>query len=145
MARARDLLERFRPAGTPGAAARRGVPADKLSELFDELAPVLALLASDMEQAKRVREEAQAEAVERRRRAQERARSIVAAALSGAGADRADAATRLTRAAADETEAVRASGGETAGLVRRTAEMRLPAYTERVVAEVRSRLGLAPP
>jgi lysozyme family protein len=145
MARARDLLERFRPAGTPGAAARRGVPADKLSELFDELAPVLALLASDMEQAKRVREEAQAEAVERRRRAQERARSIVAAALSGAGADRADAATRLTRAAADETEAVRASGGETAGLVRRTAEGRLPAYTERVVAEVRSRLGMAPP
>ena len=88
MPRARDLLERFRPAGTPGAAARRGVPADKLSELYDELAPVLALLVPDMEQAKRVRNDARAEAAERRRRAQERARSIVAAALSGAGADR---------------------------------------------------------
>jgi hypothetical protein len=98
-----------------------------------------------MEQAKRVREEAQAEAGERRRRAQERARSIVAAALSGAGADRAEAATRLARAAADETEAVRASGEDAAGLVLRTAEARLPAYTDRVVAEVRSRLGMAPP
>jgi V/A-type H+/Na+-transporting ATPase subunit D len=45
MASARDLLERFRPAGTPGAAAPAGVPYDRGAALEDELRPVLALLS----------------------------------------------------------------------------------------------------
>ena len=45
MARARDFLEWFRPSGTPGAAARPGVPADRLAERSAELESLLALLA----------------------------------------------------------------------------------------------------
>jgi hypothetical protein len=42
---ARDFLNRFRPAGAPGAASRVAVPADRTAELASELVPVLALLA----------------------------------------------------------------------------------------------------
>ena len=47
MASARDLLERFRPAGTPGAAAPAGVPYDRGAALEDELRPVLATAVPD--------------------------------------------------------------------------------------------------
>ena len=33
----RDFLSRFRPAGTPGAAARPGVPVDRVAEREAEL------------------------------------------------------------------------------------------------------------
>lgn len=45
MPQARDFLDRFRPAGAPGAASRAAVPADRTAELASELVPVLALLA----------------------------------------------------------------------------------------------------
>jgi hypothetical protein len=41
-----DFLNRFRPAGAPGAASRIGVPADRAAELSAELEPVLAMLAA---------------------------------------------------------------------------------------------------
>jgi hypothetical protein len=41
-----DFLRRFRPAGTPEAAARAGVPVDRAAEAAGELEPVLALLAA---------------------------------------------------------------------------------------------------
>lgn len=40
----RDFLDRFRPAGAPGAAARAAVPVDRSGELEAELVPVLTLL-----------------------------------------------------------------------------------------------------
>jgi vacuolar-type H+-ATPase subunit H len=42
---ARDFLDRFRPAGAPGAASRAGIPADRAAERYAELEPVVALLA----------------------------------------------------------------------------------------------------
>ena len=45
MTRTRELLERFRPAGTPGAAGGRGVPVDRVAERSAELEPVLELLS----------------------------------------------------------------------------------------------------
>ena len=47
MPSARDMLQRFRPIGTPGAAAPAGVPADRAAELGRELQPVFDELASD--------------------------------------------------------------------------------------------------
>ena len=44
MTQTRDFLDRFRPAGAPGGAARAGVPADRVRELAAEVGPVLALL-----------------------------------------------------------------------------------------------------
>ena len=41
----RDFLERFRPAGTPGAAARPGVPADRSADAVRGVFP-LAFLAA---------------------------------------------------------------------------------------------------
>lgn len=70
----RDFLDRFRPAGAPGAAAPRGVPADRAAELTAELTPLLARLdrvQADIEhehdtaaqQAERIREAGHREAV----------------------------------------------------------------------------------
>jgi hypothetical protein len=46
MPRVGDLLDRFRPAGTPGPAAAAGVPADRRAAAAEEeLAPVFTALA----------------------------------------------------------------------------------------------------
>jgi len=39
-----DFLERFRPAGTAGAAAQGGVPADRIADTAAELGPVFMML-----------------------------------------------------------------------------------------------------
>ena len=44
MSATRAFLDRFRPAGAPGAAGGAGVPADLARELGAEVGPVLALL-----------------------------------------------------------------------------------------------------
>ncbi|MGH3462272.1 MAG: hypothetical protein ACRDP9_12430, partial [Kribbellaceae bacterium] len=80
MARTRDFLERFRPAGTPGAAAIAGVPADRVAELSAELAQVFDALADTEEEAARIRRDAAAEAERRQDRARQRARGLVAEA-----------------------------------------------------------------
>ncbi|HEX7745917.1 MAG TPA: hypothetical protein VF462_11720, partial [Micromonosporaceae bacterium] len=41
----RELLDRFRPAGAPGAASAAGVPADRQTTASAELDPVFAALA----------------------------------------------------------------------------------------------------
>ncbi|KAE8765526.1 hypothetical protein, partial [Georgenia thermotolerans] len=69
MPRARDILQRFRPAGTPGAAAPAGVPADRVTEMAAELEPVLARLAEAQAEADQVRAAARQEAERRRREA----------------------------------------------------------------------------
>ncbi|HTS96154.1 MAG TPA: hypothetical protein VMI33_06000 [Streptosporangiaceae bacterium] len=50
----RDFLDRFRPAGSPGAASRTGVPADRAAERISELEPVLALLADTNAECDRI-------------------------------------------------------------------------------------------
>jgi hypothetical protein len=68
MAGARDFLERFRPSGTPGAAVRRSVPADRLAERSAELELLLALLAEMETEVAQIRAAAQQGADLRRRR-----------------------------------------------------------------------------
>ncbi|MFD1659217.1 hypothetical protein ACFSL4_13640, partial [Streptomyces caeni] len=75
----RDLLARFRPTGTPGAAAT-GVPADRTAERAAELEPSLARLTEVQREAARIRAAAEREAGTIRRDAARQAAEIVAAA-----------------------------------------------------------------
>ena len=65
----RNFLSRFRPAGTPGAPMRGGVPADRVAEREAELQPVLELLEETRTQAERIRAAAREAADGRRLRA----------------------------------------------------------------------------
>jgi hypothetical protein len=59
-----DFLRRFRPVGTPGAAARAGVLMDRAAEAAGELEPILALLAGAESAAAGIREQARQDALE---------------------------------------------------------------------------------
>lgn len=116
MAGLRDVLFRFRPAGTPGTPTPGAVPGDRAAEADAELAPVLADLADTEDEAARIRAEGRARASEVRERGERDARRIVEQARQDAQTVRADAeararAVRAARSAAlvaeAETEAVR--------------------------------------
>jgi hypothetical protein len=139
--RSRDILQRFRSAGTPGAATAPGVPADRVAELSAELEPVLAQLAAVQEEVSRIRGDAQREAERRRQAAVEHAGALVAAAHREAAAERADAARRLAGHVEEETAATLAAAEQDAMAVRHRAEERLPSYVERVVSATRAALS----
>jgi vacuolar-type H+-ATPase subunit H len=133
----RDFLTRFRPAGSPGAATRAGVPADRSGELEAEIAPVLARL--DDTEAERERLIAQARG---------EAEQIVAAARSAAGAIAADAAQRAKtvrdRAGQEVVAAARKQSARTtqvatqqAAQIRELARQRTPALVSQVVGTIR--------
>ena len=145
MARSRDLLQRFRPAGAPGTAASAGVPADRVAELSAELEPVLALLDEVTQEAARIRAGGSREAARLRSEADQRARTTVATATREAEGDRlVSAASVNERAAAEAAETLAAARAEASAL-RRRADEHLQEYADRVLAEVRSTvLGDAP-
>ena len=128
----RDYLDRFRPAGAPGAGGT-GVPADRSRELDAELTTVLALLDGVHAECAGV--------VAQARRDAER---IVAAARAEAATMTEDA-NRRARAARDEAawEVLAAARTEAAGTVARArqqalrirerAEQRIPALASRAV------------
>jgi regulator of protease activity HflC (stomatin/prohibitin superfamily) len=136
--RSRDLLERFRLAGTPGAASVAGVPADRVAEVSAELEPVFVALLDVQERAHRVRADAQREADRRRSEAREQARALLSAAQREADAIRADAAAAVRREADAEDAAVLSAAGREVDLIRRQAVDRTPAFVDRVMASVRA-------
>lgn len=140
MARPRDFLARFRPAGTPGSAAAAGVPADRVAELGAELGPVLDALADTQVRAAAVRSAATDDALRRRRDGQARAEALVASARSRAQEERAHALA-LAREESDRTvdRAVAAALADAAAMEERVAR-RLPGLVDRVLAEVRADL-----
>ena len=95
----RDLLQRFRPAGAPGAATATGVPVDRNDERAAELAGVFALLEETVAEAERVRVAVATQARERRDRAREQALAKVAQA-------RLDAEAMRTKAVAEARDAI---------------------------------------
>lgn len=137
MPRARDLLARFRPAGTPGAAGPAGVPADRLAELGRELRPVFDELAATEEEARAIRETARLEADRRRAAAAQRARAIVDDARRDADAQRADAAARVLREAGQEAATTLADARREADATARRAAGRYDAYVVRVLDALR--------
>ena len=138
----RDYLDRFRPAGAPGAGGT-GVPADRSRELEAELTAVLALLDSVHAECAGV--------VAQARRDAER---IVAAACAEATAVANDA-DRRARAALDHAagEVLAAARADAVGTVahadqqalrvRDRARQRIPALASRAVGLVRG-LGAEP-
>lgn len=138
MPRSRDLLQRFRPAGTPGAAASAGVPADRVAELSAELEAVFLLLADAELETRRIRAEGRREAERVRRDAGERARTLVSTAQIQAEADRAAAAARVRERAQGEASAVIDAADREADAVRRRAATRIPALVDQVYSAVRN-------
>lgn len=124
MPQIRDFLQRFRPAGAPGAAARAGVPADRFRELTDELAPVLAMLDDTSAECDRILS-----------RARDEARRITAAARARTVAIAADADQRA--GAARDEETARALAAERAQAARAMAEARQQAAATSELAERR--------
>lgn len=133
-----DFLSRFRPAGTPGAAARAGVPVDRAAEAAAELEPILALLAEAESACAAVRERAQRDAEDVGERARARADGLLAEARARADSERAAAAARAR--ARGQAESVRLTGrAERRATARHElAEQRMPGYVDRVVAMVRT-------
>ncbi len=118
-----NVLDRFRPAGTPGAAGRPGIPADRSADAAAELTEVLALLDDAQEDAVRTRQAATDRAQEIRRVAQRQAAEIVAKARHDAESVRAQSeADALREAGADEDDMRSQTEAEIAALRERAGE-----------------------
>ena len=129
----RDFLERLRPSGTPGAATRAGVPADRVAERTAELEPVLALLADTQAEAARIREQGRKDAAERLRAAGEQARALVAQARRDAQAERGRTAAQARAAATTDAQRRIAAADEQAEQIVRLAAERSPGLVEEVL------------
>jgi vacuolar-type H+-ATPase subunit H len=137
---ARGFLDRFRPAGAPGAAARAGVPADRARELAVEVEPVLALLDGTHAECEQIIEAARQEA------------DRIAAAAHAETARIGQEAERLARIARDEAageilararaEASEAEAGADQQVlqIRRLAKHRLPELVNTAVGLVQAGL-----
>ncbi len=134
MPRTRDLLRRFRPAGTPGAAASTGVPADRVAELSAELAPVLSRLDDAREQADEIRAAAERDAQAIRADATEQAGARIADADRRVQEERAAAAARASRRAADDAARILERAADEAAMIRARGRERIPALVDRIVA-----------
>ncbi|HEY7593122.1 MAG TPA: hypothetical protein VH969_08190 [Actinophytocola sp.] len=136
----RGFLDRLRPVGTPGAAARRGVPADRLAEVGAELEPLFEMLTEIDAEAERIRAEARVHAERTIRTGDERAAAVVAKARERAEAARAGAAASgRARTAAAEAELVRTADDRLA-MMRERAAAGIEAVVERAVAAARIEL-----
>lgn len=112
MPQARDFLDRFRPAGAPGAASRAGVPGNRAAELSAELEPALTLLAdahaecgrmiaTARRDAERIADDARQQAAALAAEAHDRARTAREAAMEQAlAAARAEASAAVSAAQA---------------------------------------------
>jgi hypothetical protein len=141
MPRARDFLARFRPVGTPGAAASAGVPADRVVEATAELEPLFAMLADTEAEADRIRAEADEHIAEGHRLAAAHAADLLASARLDAEAARADASAKA-RAAADQKAAEEQAAAEAeSDHIRQSANGQMATQIAEIMAAVRERLA----
>lgn len=140
----RDLLQRFRPAGAPGAATATGVPADRIEEREAELAPVFHLLEDAVAEAARIRQEAAAEAQRRPQQARAAASASVAAARLEVSSIRAHALAEAQQEATDLARASAAVAEDRAHSIGDRSRRTLAADVTAVVARVRAALAAAP-
>ncbi len=140
MSQARDFLDRFRPAGAPGPAARAGVPADRAAELAAEVEPVLALLDGTYAECQQIIAAAQQEADRISAEAQAAVAAIGQEAGRQARAVRDEAAAELLAQARMEAQAATADAGQQAHQIRRLAARRLPVLVAAAAALVQAGL-----
>ena len=144
MPSARDLLQRFRPAGAPGPATAAGVPADRAEERTSELDPLFRLLEDTVAEAARIRGEAEAEAERRRQLAREQAVARVAAARLGADSVRAAVLAGAQQDAEAAATVIAEHARTVAEDIGARARQTLDADVLDVVARVRRALGTVP-
>jgi hypothetical protein len=136
----RDLLERFRPAGAPGAATPAGVPSDRAAALSDELGPVLALLADVEEECARIRREGDELAARVRADAAARAAATLAGGRDRAEAARAEVVELQHRRSKADAERELSHAHRTIATIERTSRAGIPDLVDRVVDAVRADL-----
>lgn len=136
----RNLLERFRPVGTPGAAAPAGVPADRTAEAATEVAPVLAALRPTLDECATIRTAAEEMARQRVADAEEQAQRLLAQFQLEAREERAVSAAAVRQSGQVAVEQLLADATEEARRLRERAASRLPAVVDHVVALVRADL-----
>jgi hypothetical protein len=141
MPRARDFLARFRPVGTPGAAASAGVPADRVVEAAAELEPLFAMLADTEAKAEGIRASADQLIAENHRLAAERATEVLAQARLRADADRADASANARAVADQEAAQELAAAEDKAARIQESANELIEVHVAEIVAAVRKRLA----
>lgn len=144
MARVRDILYRFRPAGAPGAAGEAGVPVDRAADLAAELEPLFAQLADTEAECAALVEQARGNAVRRRARDAKSAESVVAVAREHADVERAAAATVARQLDQPGLASVLVAAQAEAEALRLRAAARIPVEVARVVEVVRAVGGGAP-
>jgi signal transduction histidine kinase len=140
----RTFLDRFRPAGAPGAATGAGVPSDRIARVATELAPVFDALAATMADCDQLRRTARSEATARIQGAAEAAAALLDRARIESEADRATAAAAQRQQAATAATRLVAAAEESARALRSRAEARRPDLVTRVRERVRARIEAAP-
>jgi len=138
----RDLLDRFRPAGAPGAATAAGVPADRRATAAAELEPVFAALAAVITEGAALRADAAAAGARQEAAAEERGRVLVARARTEAEAVRAAEITRRREGAAAAARVVTARAQLEADEVRRRADQDRPQLLAQVLDRVQAELAV---
>ena len=127
-----ELLERIRPAGTPGPALEHG-ESRRRARLDQELADVAPLLADFERDADRLRDAAAAEADGLRRDAERRARQIRSGLPERIAVARAQTSEALDRASHDEQDEIAQETERTLSRLRRSADEGRAALVDEVV------------
>jgi hypothetical protein len=138
--RLRDLLDRFRPVGAPGAPSAVGVPADRAAEATAELEPVFSVLAPVEIECADIRAAAATAAQQHRARAATRAEAVLAAARARAVAVRAEATAAAQQSAVVDAAGLKAQTEQEQAVMRARAAGRLPAYVDEVLTAVRAQI-----
>ncbi len=138
----RDYLDRFRPAGAPGAGGT-GVPADRPRELETELTTVLTLLDGVHAECTGIVAKARRDAERMVAAARGEAAAVADDADRRARAARERAAREVLAAARTEAIGTVAHAEKQALRVRERARQRIPALASRAVGLVRG-LGAEP-
>ena len=133
MAQLHDFLDRFRPAGAPGAAGRAAVPADRARQLDAELLPVLARLDGTDARCAGIIAQARDDAEQIVAAARAEAAALLSEAGQRAAAARADAVQHAVAAARADAAGAVASAREQARQVTELAGQRIPALAGRAV------------
>jgi hypothetical protein len=134
----RDVLDRFRPAGAPGAASAAGVPTDRQASLVAELEPVFTALARDEWHAAEVRRVGALYARVLAEQARRQAEAELAQARTQAPAQRAQAAADLRQRAEAELADIGEQAGRAAEAVRERAGQRIGGLLIQVLRQVRT-------
>ena len=136
----RDWLDRFRPAGAPGAATATGVPVDRREAARTELEPVFAALAGDIARASQRRAAMIAESARRRAEGRDAAQALIARAAASAAAERAAEDTRLRQLTTAQARVRREQASIQAQEIRERAARRRPVLVAEALTRARAEI-----